>query len=258
MTVKFKLFISYSLFLLIVAFGCQFCFAQSEDLPQIDSFYRANFLYGQAQYDEAIKQYEVLIEQGLVSANLYYNLGNCYFKKGELGKAILYYERAKQLAPREADLDSNYAYARSLVEPKVVESAQVWGMRIVRRLFEKFTVDGLTVLIFFLCLAIVASIIVSLYFKFMKPYVRFALIIFVIMFIFGAIALGERITSLYTDAIVIEEAEARFEPFMRATVHFMLSEGMKVKIHSTKDGWVKVKRADGKVGWVSQPSLDKI
>ena len=75
-------------------------------------FYKANALYEEGKYDEAIEVYTGLIDQGLESGNLYYNIGNCYFKKGELGKAIVNYERANKLIPDDSDLKSNHDFAR--------------------------------------------------------------------------------------------------------------------------------------------------
>ncbi|UCG35659.1 MAG: tetratricopeptide repeat protein [Candidatus Omnitrophota bacterium] len=252
-----KIFILVLIFAASLFFQSLICFCENTN-SGIENFYRANFLYEQTQYTEAIKQYEALIEKGLVSANLYYNLGNSYFKKGDLGKAILYYERAKRLAPRDIDLESNYAYARSLIKAKITEQRPLWFVHITGKLFAKLTMDELTLFIFFLYIAIVSSIILGLYLKFMKPYTRFLLIIFGIMLILGVFALGARICCHYADAIIVKEAEAKFEPFERGTTHFVLSEGMKVSIRSSKDGWAKVKRIDGKIGWVNQSFLERI
>jgi len=254
---------TYKIFIFVIIFTASLfiksliCFCESTN-SGIENFYRANFLYEQTQYAEAIKQYEVLDEQGLASANLYYNLGNCYFKKGDLGKAILYYERAKLLAPRDIDLESNYAYARSLIKAKLTQQRPLWFMHMTRKLFAKLTIDELTLFIFFLYIAIISSIILGLYFKFMKPCTRSFLIIFAIMFVLGAISLGDRICCRYTEAVIIKDTEAKFEPFERGTAHFMLSEGMKVSIRSLKEGWAKVKRIDGKIGWVNQSFLERI
>ncbi|HSA31118.1 MAG TPA: tetratricopeptide repeat protein, partial [Candidatus Omnitrophota bacterium] len=77
-------------------------------------FAKANTEYQQGRYEEAGGLYEQILESGQESGALYYNLGNSYFKKGQIGKAILNYERALDFFPRDADLQANYAFARSI------------------------------------------------------------------------------------------------------------------------------------------------
>jgi tetratricopeptide (TPR) repeat protein len=79
-----------------------------------DDFARGNQLFQDKQYAEAIDAYRTVIAAGQESANLYFNLGNAYFKKGDLGYAILYYLKAKRLAPGDDDIRSNLDFAKKL------------------------------------------------------------------------------------------------------------------------------------------------
>ena len=110
-------------------------------------FYQANIYYQEGKFDAAIKSYEKLIDLGLESGNIYYNLGNSYFKKGELGLAVLNYERAKVLMPNDSDLRSNYDFALQALnlEPQLSGG---WFERMVYRLFQAQTIDSLTILLF--------------------------------------------------------------------------------------------------------------
>lgn len=88
-------------------------------------FNQANELYARGEYQQAIALYETLAAQG-APAGLYYNLGNAYFKSGRIGLAVLNYERARRLAPRDGDIRHNLRYLRSLVKepaPTFFESA---------------------------------------------------------------------------------------------------------------------------------------
>ena len=67
----------------------------------LNLFKEANNYYAANEFDKAVKNYESIINQGYESAQLYFNLGNACYKNGELTKAILYYERAKLLAPND-------------------------------------------------------------------------------------------------------------------------------------------------------------
>ncbi|HUI25620.1 MAG TPA: BatD family protein, partial [Candidatus Kryptonia bacterium] len=77
-------------------------------------FFHANALYGEEHYAEAAAEYEKILAGGRESSSVYFNLGNAYFKAGDVGRAILNYERARRLIPRDPDLHANLDYARSL------------------------------------------------------------------------------------------------------------------------------------------------
>ena len=73
-------------------------------------FTRANRAYEQGDYQKAAGLYRRMLEEGYESGNLYYNLGNCYYKLKQKGRAILYYEKARRLIPGDADLQTNLTY----------------------------------------------------------------------------------------------------------------------------------------------------
>ena len=82
-------------------------------------FYQANQDYKDGAYEKAATAYEQLIRGGAVSGSVLYNLGNCYFRMNRLGKAILNYERAKRLLPRDPDLDFNLRYAEDRIKDRL-------------------------------------------------------------------------------------------------------------------------------------------
>lgn len=89
--------------------------AQSAD---VETLARANQLYENGRFAEAAQTYEQVAAQGVTDAALFYNLGNAYYKLGDSGRAILNYERAALLAPRDADVYANLAMARAQVVDK--------------------------------------------------------------------------------------------------------------------------------------------
>ena len=94
--------------LLIVSFLSATCLATPEE-----DFRAANELYEAREYSKAIDLYLRILDQGEESPALYFNLGNAYFKNGDLGHAILYYLRARRLDPADNDIVSNLEFARS-------------------------------------------------------------------------------------------------------------------------------------------------
>ncbi len=75
----------------------------------------ANQLYEVGHYREAAQMYEQFVSQGIIDSSVFYNLGNAYYKMGDLGKAILNYQQAAQLNPRDADVRANLELARRQV-----------------------------------------------------------------------------------------------------------------------------------------------
>ena len=108
-----------------------FClmFIITESLMGSESlFYKANELAKNAQYDEAINQYNQLLQTDIHNGYLYYNLGYCFYRKGEIGKAILNFKRALYYQPRNADALANLNNVRKKVEDQLsyTEPPTIW------------------------------------------------------------------------------------------------------------------------------------
>jgi tetratricopeptide (TPR) repeat protein len=220
------------------------------------AFNRANVYYEQGNFDEAIKQYKSILEEGLESGNLYYNLGNCYFKKGKLGEAIFYYEKARRVIPQDRDLESNYEYARSLVKGGSFSSQESFPVRLWNNLFEKLTIDGLTLALSTFFISILISILASLFFAPLRKRALLLAAFLGLCFIVGLVGLKGKISRLNKEAIVVvEQVDAKFEPMEKATTYFTLYEGMKVEVVESRDNWYKVKREDNKSGWIEKSVL---
>ncbi len=223
---------------------------------EASAFNRANVYYEQGNFDEAIRQYKSILEEGLESGNLYYNLGNCYFKKGKLGEAIFYYEKAQRLMSQDRDLESNYKYARSLIKGGTVSAQESPPLRLWNNLFEKFTIDGLTLALSIFFISILISILASLFFVPLKKQALILTISLWLCFVAGLFGLKGKISRLNKEAIVIiEQVDAKFEPMEKATTYFTLYEGMKVEVVESRDNWYKVKREDNKSGWIEKSVL---
>ncbi len=85
---------------------------------------KANELYKNNQYQLAIDEYNKIISQGYEGASLYYNLGNAHYRLGNVGFAILYYEKALKLSPSDEDAKHNLAIAKLNIKDKVDELPQ--------------------------------------------------------------------------------------------------------------------------------------
>lgn len=249
---------------MVIAFLCCFVlfiqvgFARKSDpADPAYFFYKGNTLYEEGKYDEAVQEYMRLLDRGLESGNLYYNIGNCYFKKGQLGKAILNYERAMRLIPRDSDLKSNYAFAVSRIQFDVA-SKPSWFERVMG-FFDFLPLDEITLTESCTYLLLVLFLILSLFIGGLRRYTLSVTFCLLTVMILLAFPLYSRTALLDTEAVVIAgNPEARYEPLEKASTHFLLYEGMKVTVLQSQEGWTKIRRADGKIGWIKSGDIEKI
>ena len=226
------------------------------DIRQV--FMEANRFYQQGAYDQAIGLYEQILGKGVEGGNIYYNLGNAYFKKGRLGMSILNYERAMRFIPKDGDLIANYRHAVSKISNNIY-TRKHFIIRVSDRVFGQFTADELALFLCIIYILLILNLALGL-FRIVKRYVLFLLMgLLVMCFAAAAVYLKGDIETAGREAIVIKEkTDAKFEPISQATDYFVLYEGMKVTIIESKEDWYKIMRSDGKIGWIDRASADII
>ena len=237
-------------------FNVSLSLAQNDVSPSA-AFYRGNLQYKGGSYKEAIESYESIREKGFENGVLYYNLGNSYFKDGQLGKAILNYERARRLAPRDGDLKSNYEFAVAQMKNNI-EEEKSFLRDLIGRYNDFFTKDEMAISLLFLYLLWGIIFLLRFYLPLTKRILAPMLLITGVVFIVQAILFNFKIQSQRNLAIILQNTEAKFEPTLKATTHFPLSEGQKVIILDKEVDYLKIKRPDGKIGWVPWVMLERI
>lgn len=230
-------------------------YAQDSGIKQ--QFERANFLYKESKYAQAIDAYETILQQGLESGNLYYNLGNSYFKQRALGKAILNYERAKQFIPQDSDAQANYEYAKSLLNLGAQEPSGPWFLKRLDRLSSGITVNLWTLFLAAVQAAFFLALIAAMLCNAPPRLYRVCLVIFIMLIVPGGLAFKRKIGLAQRSAIVVtKEIVSKFEPLESSTSHFTLTEGSKIEVIETSGEWCKIKRFDNKTGWVKRKGIE--
>ncbi|MBN1871998.1 MAG: tetratricopeptide repeat protein [Candidatus Omnitrophica bacterium] len=216
-------------------------------------FYLGNVSYDKEDFKDAIAQYEEVLRTGYESGELYYNLGNAYFKNGSLGKAIVNYLKAKRFMPGDEDLRSNLSYARSLIREGVVSPKFSWFESLFLRVVDAFSLNGITLVTACVYFALSAVFILSILFKNLRPKINYAAASLALSLLLCiAIGISKFNGEVLEKKAVItaEAADSKFEPFEDATIFFRLNEGETVIIVDERDNWYKVKRPDGRQGWI--------
>jgi hypothetical protein len=233
--------------------------AEERVLSVKELFYKGNFLYELEKYDEAADQYNEILNRGDESGSLYYNLGNCYYKMGQYPKSLLYYERAKRLIRRDADLESNYEYVRTLIDISYEEPRQKFFGAVLGMTLGKFNINELFVFIFIVNVLMVTILMLRLFSRGERKYYLYAVITFSVIFLLGVFCFVNQVGKIGKEAIIaLDEVSVKFEPQDTATTHFNIYGGEKVVIIVDRGGWVKVKRLDGKIGWLRKENIEII
>lgn len=224
---------------------------------------RANEAYNGGNYAEALADYEVILAQGKHSAALYYNTANAYFKMGQLGRAILYYNRAQRLSPADEDIRHNLEYAESLTKDSIEEIPEfiltTW-VRAVRGVMSStaWTVVSLVLLSVALAMALMFLLSQRIAWRKVGFYVMtIAAVLFVATTLFAISERREIVNS--REAIIMNSAVSiKSSPDRAATELFVLHEGTKVFVGEVLGGWAEVRISDGRKGWIEESRIEKI
>lgn len=219
--------------------------------------------YAKNDYTSAIQIYEVLLNQG-EAADIYYNLGNSYYKVGDIAKAILNYERALLLQPGNGDIRANLEIARSKTIDKVEQMPEIFFISWTKSLINSMSVDSWAIcgIVCFILL------IISLYFFIFSKKIALKKagfisgIIFLVVTILANVFANQQKKELVNrnSAIVMNPSvTVRSTPSESGTSLFILHEGHKVDVKdaSMKD-WKEIRLEDGKVGWIPASAIEII
>ena len=226
-------------------------------------FEQANTEYGEGNYNEAVGLYEEIIEDGDVSAALYYNLGNAYYKLEKVGPSIYYYEKALQLAPNDEDIKNNIVFARNMTIDDIPENEQTGIGRQVNQLISSFSFNTWAKIAVFFAFAF-ALLFLAYYFNRnpLRKRIFFGssilMLVLGITSVFFAFKQHEIQQNNQFAIIYVEEAEVRDEPTMREESAYLLHEGTKAKLLEDYQGWVKIELADGSQGWTESNNLKRL
>jgi len=219
--------------------------------------------YIKHDYVTAIQIYENLLHQG-ESAEIYYNLGNSYYKSEDIARAILNYERALLLKPGSEDIRSNLEIARSKTVDKIDVVPEIFFISWIKSLINSISINAWArwAIVFFILL------IASLYFFIFSKKITIKKIgflsgivclVFVVCCNMFASYQKKTLTDRNTAIIVNPSVTIRSTPNESGTSLFVLHEGSKVVIKdNSMKNWKEITLEDGKVGWIPSSDIEII
>ncbi|MEW6555792.1 MAG: tetratricopeptide repeat protein [Elusimicrobiota bacterium] len=206
--------------------------------------------YKKSNYEKALEQF-LIIEKSYPSTNLFYNLGNTYFRLGRIGLAMVYYEKARKISPADDDVNYNIKFIAQLIKDPDYEQS----------LISRFNINRLR-LLFAISLF---SFVVVISIKFVYPFKKmFWLVVVSVLFFgfFSALYLIKYRQQARQEAVVINTAEVRSGPDTNFKVNFTVPEGKKVILLGTSgEGgeWLEIGvKSLGVRGWVEKKYIEII
>ena len=226
-------------------------------------FQKANEKYEQQHYDSCIILLDSIVNMGFESTDLYYNLGNAWFKNGEIAKAILFYEKAKKLDPNNADVNYNLALANTKIADKI-EAVPVffltkWWNSSLRYFNEQqwttINIISYSILLFFAIVFFISRT------KSRKQSAFFLGIAFLIVSIITGIYgfQSSKLKHQHNTAIVFTPTvNVKSSPNENANTIFVIHQGIKIELMDKLKNWHRIKLANGSIGWISENDFEKI
>lgn len=248
-------------FLLLICMIFPVLLMGSPDYQQIIA--AADSAYNNEDYRTAINNYEKVLELGMHSPEIYYNLGNSYFNLNNLPAAILNYERAKVLDPRDEDINFNLSIANSMIPDKIEAVPDIFYVRwwkTLRDSFNLYTWTRFSIILFLVIVVLTGFFFLSLNLAIRKTAFWVGLVfVFLAAGSFSISYSKYKILSKHTEAIVFDPTiTVKSSPNKLGKDLFVIHEGTKVYILEEINDWANIRIANGSSGWMPLGSVKRI
>jgi len=215
-------------------------------------FEAANKLYEEGKFADAATAYDRLIQSGQVSAALYFNLGNAWFKSGQMGRAIAAYRRAEQITPRDPDVRANLQFARNQVQGPTLPS-NAW-----RRWLGQLTLNEWSALAAVALWALFLLLGVVQWRPSLKATLRAPILVSAAAVVLLGACLG---IALYQQrsfmiAVVIKpEAIVRYGWLDVSQTAFSVHDGAELRVLDQNNDWLQVTPGPLRSGWIRRDQV---
>jgi tetratricopeptide (TPR) repeat protein len=224
----------------------------------------ANQLYTAGNYAEAAQIYEQLLSRGVTDSSLYYNLGSTYFVQGDLGRAILNYQRAARLDPRDPDIKANLGIARaqSGYDYSSEPVSPIQSLSEFTSSWLNLNETAVSALLFWFILGFM----VLAYRQFqpgkIRSLLRYGMIIAALLFVIAGISFGTRLyveQTIPEAVIVADVVTLNSDPGEEFSTELQLFSGTEVKLLDTQGNWAHLTGPNDVInGWIPISSIETV
>ena len=223
----------------------------------------ANEAYSNEEYGKAAELYQAVLQEHGESANIYYNLGNCYYKMNRIAPAILNYERALLLDPGNSNIRFNLemSYLKTVDKIETVGHFFVedWATAI-RNLYatNQWSYIGIVCFLLFIICLVLFFFSRKIILKKVGFYAGIALLILTITSNTFSYKQKEKLVTRNTAIVFAPTVTIKSSPSASGNDLFLLHEGTKVTIKTRLGSWYEMETADGHIGWISEEDIEVI
>lgn len=226
-------------------------------------FSYANDLYIQGEFEKASDVYEKIISSGYHSPEIYYNLGNAYYRSNKIPSAILNYERAALLAPADEDIKFNLELARMRTRDRIEELPEFFlssWWKSARDFFSAGQWASISVAAFIVFLVFISGFLVSPSAVTRKAFFWSGIILFMVSVLSFSFGLDQRnYLRNHDTAIVFSPVlPVKSSPDINSADLFIIHEGTRVRVEDSIGHWRAVRLSDGNKGWVQKDAIEMI
>lgn len=234
-------------------------FAQNNDIL----WESGNKQFADGKYTQALEEYNKILASGNISAGLFYNIGNCYYKENRIAEAILYYNKALRLDPLNKDIQHNLTLASAQTVNKIDPLPKFFLIEWTNAAANIFSSNGWAAMsLYMLALTLIATAV----FIFSNTYLKRKIFFitgctgFVLFWISIGFSIKQKNELLHSgDAIVMESSSAvKSSPDLSGKDLFILDAGTKVNVIETVGSWNEIEIENGNRGWIETKNIAKI
>lgn len=224
---------------------------------------QANTAYSEGKFEEALGFYQQALTESGASAEVYFNIGNSYYKLNQVANSILYYERALLFDPADKDIRFNLEIAKLKAVDRIEPVGEFFLTKWRHSIQNLMSTNNWA---YFSIVCFVLLIVCAFMFFFariiaLKKVGFFAGLVLLILVIFGNVFSynqKKKLTNRNSAIIFSPTTTIKSSPDNSGTDLFILHEGTKVEIKSTLGNWSEIETADGNVGWIQSTEIEKI
>jgi tetratricopeptide (TPR) repeat protein len=244
--------------LLLLLIGLSACTPQTISGAQVAE---ANQLYEAGQFAEAAAAYQALVDAGVEDGTLYYNLGNAYFKAGDLGRAILNYRRAQRLLPRDADVATNLQLAHAQTVDRLESDGGTLADFVRRVLVEWTTLDEAAAITLGLWVVLCALIVAAILWPRGRQVLTYGIAVVAVLLAVGMLSVGVHVSEARSKApavVVAPSMEVRSGPGEDYLTEFSLHAGAEIRVLEQRNGWVRIALPGDLQGWMPSEAVENL